>query len=173
MISLKTIHPPPLKSTANIPILEGKVTQHHIYNHCEMNQFQLTRLEKVNMPLSCVRRLDRNIPPLRDKRTPARAWSSSDLICFWKCSSYKERWDCLMKRGSIWKPHGKCLVMLVLSTQFWAEENYQHLQHDTAGLVLCSQYLGSQRHTHYVPPEKSFSVTSQDMVGARTKYSWN
>lgn len=51
------------------------------------------------MPLSCVRRLDRNTPPLRDKRTPARAWSSSDLIYFWKSNSFKCKWGLLYEEG--------------------------------------------------------------------------
>lgn len=40
----------------------------------------LTRLLKVRTPVSCVKRLDRKCPPLRDRRTPDRGCPSSDMI---------------------------------------------------------------------------------------------
>lgn len=40
-----------------------------------------TRLLKVRRPVSWVKRLERNCPPLRERRTPDRGWPSSDLIC--------------------------------------------------------------------------------------------
>lgn len=104
-------------ATQDSSVWDSKVTQPHTQPE---ESFQLTRLEKVSMPSSCVRRLDRNTPPLRDRRTPARAWSSSDLICFWKTSNFK----CggfFMEKDSVEKPLAGCTGGLALSTQLWAE----------------------------------------------------
>lgn len=145
-----------LRSTDYIPVLEGKDTQHHTYNHFQNNRFQLTRLEKVSMPSSCVRRLDRNTPPLRDKSTPARAWSSSDLICFNKSHSYN------------------CKITFYHEKMLNSEASESTLA--TSAVSCCRATEPSALRIWAVTDRctknarETLSNNSQDMVGARTKY---
>lgn len=159
-ISQETTHPPTTEESQEHPCFG----EHRACSHIPKNQFQLTRLEKVSMPLSCVRRLDRNIPPLRDKSTPARAWSSSDLIYCWKNNGFKHKQGLLYKEGfSSEAPYwlhrcaGSEHSAVSRSATSVSIAPPARLQGHRS---LCSQHLGSHSCTEHVLPEESFSITS-------------
>lgn len=165
-------------ATQESPVWEGKVTQPHTEPRSD-ESFQLTRLEKVNMPLSCVRRLDRNTPPLRDKRTPARAWSSSDLICFWKTSNFKCKWGLLYGKGCSWE--APCRVHRWAGSEHSAVSRTNHICTAPPARLQgcrthCSQALGSHSPWHTMCHHSSHSLPlHRTPWGARTKHPkvWN
>lgn len=159
-------------ATQDSSVWDSKVTQPHTEPRSG-ESFQLTRLEKVSMPSSCVRRLDRNTPPLRDRRTPARACSSSDLICFWKTSDFK----CggfFMEKDSVEKPLAGCTGG---HSEHSAVSRTDHIcTARTQGCkTLCSQGLGSPSPWHtmcHISHSLSLHGTHRK---ARTKHpeDWN